>query len=106
RDRNVTGVQTYALPISKANSLYIRDISEMWEVVDFDDVVHKVIYSKRKGQGDELTVDIKAIPLFFDDFDNSRIYEEFNEHMTAQVAFGRIFKGTGYDFIIHDSLFA
>jgi len=91
---------------SKANNLYIRDISEMWEVVDFDDVVHKVIYAKRKGQGDELTVDIKAIPLFFDDFDNSRIYEEFNEHMTAQVAFGRIFKGTGYDFIIHDSLFA
>src|SRR5699024_10418987 len=47
-----------------------------------------------------MTVEVKAIPKFFDDMDNSRIYEEYNEHMPAQRAFSRIFDGMPYQFII------
>ncbi len=88
---------------TKVNSAFINDITEMWELVDFDDVAHKIIYAKKKGEGDSLTVDVKAIPLFFDTFDTLRIYEEYNEHMTAQLAFTRIFKDTGFNFVLVDA---
>lgn len=88
---------------TKVNSAFIDDITEMWELVDFDDVAHKIIYAKKKGEGDSLTVDVKAIPLFFDTFDTLRIYEEYNEHMTAQLAFTRIFKDTGFNFVLVDA---
>lgn len=88
---------------TKVNSAYIDDITEMWELVDFDNVSHKIIYAKKKGEGNRLTVDVKAIPLFFDTFDTLRIYEEYNEHMTVQLAFTRIFKDTGFNFVLVDA---
>lgn len=89
--------------VTKANSTFIDDITEMWELVDFDDVSHKIIYAKKRGEGNHLTVEVKAIPLFFDTFDTLRIYEEYNEHMTAQLAFTRIFKDTGFGFVLVDA---
>ncbi len=88
---------------TKVNSAYIDDITEMWELVDFDDVSHKIIYCKKKGEGNHLTVEVKAIPLFFDTFDTLRIYEEYNEHMTAQLAFTRVFADTGFSFVLVDA---
>src|SRR5699024_1694083 len=41
-----------------------------------------------------------ALPIFFDELNSSRIYEESNKHMTAQAAFSRIFEDTRFDFII------
>lgn len=87
---------------TKVNKIFIKNISEMWVIVDHDDVEHKIVYCKKKGKGNSLEVDIKAIPLFFDTLDNDRIYEEYNEHMTAQVAFDRIFEGIGFSFVIVD----
>ena len=78
----------------------------MWEVIDIDGVVHKIIYAKRKGKGNLLNVDIKAIPLFFDTLDNDRIYDRYDEHMTAQLAFTRIFKDTGFTFVLNGNFSA
>lgn len=86
---------------NKVNDKFIKDISQMWSIVDFDGVEYKIIYFKRKGEGTKMTVDILSIPLFFHAFNKDRIYDEYNEHMTAQVAFRRIFEGTRYDFVIH-----
>ncbi|MEC5422134.1 phage tail protein [Virgibacillus sp. C22-A2] len=86
---------------TKVNKQFINDITKMWEVVD--DVTYKIIYAKRKGEGNSLTVDIKAIPLFFDDFDTDRIYEEYNQHMTANACFTLIFQDSGYNFVLSDS---
>src|SRR5690625_5464071 len=36
---------------SKVNRLFIDDIAEMWEITDFDDVAHKIVYAKKKGDG-------------------------------------------------------
>ena len=88
---------------SKVNRLFIDDIAEMWEITDFDDVAHKIVYAKKKGEGRLLTVEIKAIPLFFDTFDTERIYDEYNEHMTAQHCFTLIFEDSGYNFVLVDS---
>lgn len=97
---------TFEVLPTKINNRFISDISEMWEVIDDNDVVHKVVYCKKQGIGPyspgkkRLKVEIKAIPLFFHKLDNSRIYKEYNEHMTAQLAFSRIFDGLPFEFII------
>lgn len=103
-DYELNGNQSISCTIyaSKVNKLFINEITEMWEIIDFEDVAHKIIYAKKKGEGNGLTVEIKAIPLFFDTFDTLRIYEEYNEHMTAQLAFTRIFADTPFNFVLVD----
>ncbi|GIO25084.1 phage tail protein [Oceanobacillus sp. J11TS1] len=124
---------TFTVLPTKVNSRFIDDISEMWEVIDDNEVVHKIVYCKKQGIGPHSTkmeydkskhhsltpvqvvngvsnprpvkekrlkVEIKAIPLFFHKLDNSRIYKEYNEHMTAQLAFSRIFEGMPFEFVI------
>src|SRR5690625_1708190 len=88
---------------SKVNRLFIDDIAGMWEITDFDDVAHKIVYAKKKGEGDLLSVEIKAVTLFFDTFDTGRIYAEYNEHMTAMRCFTLIFEDSGYNFVLVDS---
>lgn len=91
---------------NKVNSIFIEKIAQMWTITDHDDVEHKIIYCKKKGEGDRLKVDIKAKPLFFDVLDRNRIYERYDEHMTPQVAFDRIFKDTGFTVVLVDSFSA
>src|SRR5690625_1491555 len=92
---------TATLNPSKVNRLFIDEIAEMWEITDFDDVTHKIVYAKKKGEGKLLSVEIKAIPLFFDTFDTQRVYEEYNEHMTAHHCFSIIFDDSGYNFVLN-----
>src|SRR5690625_581873 len=107
-DNETNGNQSLSATIlpTRANKLFIDDITEMWRVIDHDDVEHVIIYCKRKGEGDRLRVEIKAIPLFFDTLDNDRIYERHDEHMTANSAFTKIFDGTGFGFVLSDSFSA
>src|SRR5690625_1142360 len=107
-DSETNGNQSLSATIlpTRVNKLSINDITEMWRVIDHDDVEHVIIYCKRKGEGDRLRVEIKAIPLFFDTLDNDRIYERHDEHMTANSAFTKIFDGTGFGFVLSDSFSA
>ena len=104
-DGDLNGNQSVSMLIesNKVNDLFINEIDKLWTVTDLDNVEHKIIYLNKKGVGDKLTVNIKGIPLFFHKFDSDRIYEEYNEHMTAQLAFTRIFKDTGFTFALVDS---
>src|SRR5699024_1012961 len=96
------GNQSFSATIlpTKVNKLFINDIDKLWTVVDHDDVEQKIIHLRKKGEGESLTVEVKGIPLFFDTLDNDRIYDRYDEHMTAQLAFNRIFKDTGYTFVL------
>jgi len=102
QDLELNGNQTLSASIlpTKVNQAFIDDIEQMWNIVDHDNVEYKIIYAKRKGKGKLLSVDIKAIPLFFDELDNDRIYEEYNEHMTAQRCFNLIFEDTNFNFVL------
>src|SRR5699024_5141039 len=104
-DNEVNGNQSLSATIeyNKVNALFIKDIEQMWNVVDHDNVEQKIIYLKRQGIGNKMTVSIKGIPLFFDVLDNDRMYERHDAHMTAQVAFTRIFADTGFEFVLVDS---
>lgn len=87
---------------SKVNRMFIDDIAEMWQIIA-EDIDYKIVYAKRKGAGELLTVDVKAVPLFFDDFNRQRIYERYDQHMTAMACFTLIFGGSGYNFVLVDS---
>lgn len=88
---------------SKVNRHFIEDVSELWTIIDDNFVEHTIVYVKKRGEGDLLSVEIKAVPRFFDAMDVDRIEEEYNEHMTANVAFGRIFADTDFTFALIDS---
>lgn len=103
-DLELNGNQSISFSVlpTKINKPFIDDISEMWEFIDTNEVVHKIIYAKKKGEGTLLNVDIMAVPLFFDTMDNERIYEEYNEHMTAMSAFTKIFEDMPFGFVLSD----
>src|SRR5690625_5556429 len=84
----------------KMYNTFISDIYENGDLIEIDEVTKKIIYAKRQGAVNLLTVEIKAVTLFFDTFNNLRIYEEYERHMTAQFAFNLIFETTGYNFIL------
>lgn len=91
---------------TKANKAFIEDIAEMWSIFDFDDVEHRILFVDRRGKGDKQYVEIQAIPKFFDVLDNDRIYKEYNEHMTAKVAFDRIFDNLPFTYRFVDTFYA
>lgn len=104
-DKELNGNQSIFIRIlpTKVNEQFINDISEMWEVVDHDEVTHKIVYFKKQGEGNSLTVEIRGVPKIFDDLDTSRIYERYDQHMTANACFNLIFNGTGYHYVLVDS---
>lgn len=107
-DGELNGNQKLSATIlpSKVNRQFINDISEMWVIVDHDGTEYKIIYSKRQGTGELLKVDIRAIPLFFDDFDTQRIYERYDEHMTDTEYFSLVFDGSGYNYVLNGTFYA
>jgi hypothetical protein len=78
----------------------------MWELVDLDETAHKIIYTKKQGTGNKLTVQVKGIPLFFDKLDTTRTYEEYNQSLTAANFFNLVFKDTGFTYVLVDSFYA
>lgn len=93
-------VSTKILP-SKTNLRFINNIAELWIFVDGDGVEYNIVYCKRQGVGNSMTVDIKAVPLFFDTFNTQRIYDRYDRHMTANAFFSLVFEGSGFSFILN-----
>lgn len=85
---------------NKPNLLFLDDLDKMWRIVDDDNTEYIIVYVKKQGEGTSLSAEIKAIPKFFDDFDNDRVYEEYNGSLTAKAALDIIFKGSGYNYIL------
>jgi hypothetical protein len=102
-EKDLNGNQTFTstLTWSKVNATFIQEIDKMWVIADHNSTEYKVKYVKKIGEGNRLKVDVKAIPLFFDEMDADRVYEEYTAHMTAQEYFSIVFAGTGYKFILN-----
>ena len=81
-DAELNGNVTLSFTIlpTKTNNLFIDKITEMWEVVDEEDVTYKTIYCKKQGTGNRLRANIKAIPLFLTNSARSYLVQR---HMTA-----------------------
>ncbi len=104
-DAELSGNQSLSCTIlpTKVNSLFINDIAEMWQIVDHNGVSHRIVYAKKYGTGNRMTVEVKAVPLFFDSLDNDRIYEEYTGSYTANNYFSLVFSGTNFTFTLVDS---
>jgi hypothetical protein len=102
-EQDLNGNQNFASTITsnKVNDAFIQNLAEMWVITDHDGTEYKIKYAKKKGHGNRLTVDVKAVPLFFDEMDADRVYKEHTAHMTAQEYFSIVFAGTGYKFILN-----
>src|SRR5690625_1658595 len=88
---------------NKPNLEFLEKITEMWVLVDDDEVEHKIIYVRKQGQGNTLHAHIRAVPLVYDDFSSQRVYEEYNQSMTANATLSAIFDGSGYNYMLADS---
>ncbi|HDR7532973.1 TPA: phage tail protein [Bacillus anthracis] len=91
------------IPPNKVNLTFLNRLSEMWTLVDDNETEYKVVYLKKQGEGQTLTAEIKAVPKFYDDFDNARVYEEYNQYFTANACFATIFNGSGYVYQLNGS---
>lgn len=91
------------IPPNKVNLTFLNRLSEMWTLVDDNETEYKVVYLKKQGEEQTLTAEIKAVPKFYDDFDNGRVYEEYNQSFTANACFATIFNGSGYVYQLNDS---
>lgn len=113
-DEELNGDHIFSATIlpNKTNLPFIKDIAEMWRVVDHDEVEHVIQYVKRKGVGNKMRVEIKAIPLFFDAMDNFRIYFRHDGSATAYEVFNIIFYylrrdgGHNFNFVLNGTFYA
>lgn len=76
---------------------FTKEIEKLWEI-DFQNVTYKIIHTKQQTKGNSFYVTVRAIPLFYWDFDKSVMHENFNGSRTAFSAFSMVFSGTGYNF--------
>ncbi len=86
---------------TKPNLFFLDKLAEMWTLIDDDETSYKIVFVKKQGEGKLLSAEIRAIPSFYDDFDNDRVYEEYNRSLTAKAVFDIIFAGSGYFYQLH-----
>ncbi|MDN4525316.1 phage tail protein [Fictibacillus fluitans] len=100
---NGNQVLSFTAQPNKVNLQFLQNLTNMWQVVDDEGTTYRIVYARKKGEGDLLTAEVKAIPMFFDVFDSDRIYEEYNRSMTAAFYFDLLFKDTGFTFVLVDA---
>src|SRR5699024_10596924 len=91
---------------NKPNRLFIEQLTEMWVLVDDDNAEHKIIYLRKQSKGNRMYAQIRAVPLFFDEFASDRVYEERNGSTTAETALDLIFNGSGFNYVLNGSFTA
>lgn len=103
---NTNSIMSATIQPTTANLRFLNNMSEVWKIVDENDTVYVPIYFKKKGIGQHMQVDIKAIPLFFDEMNVQRIYERYDQSFTAAAYFTLIFANSGYNFQLSGTFYA
>src|SRR5690625_2790302 len=86
----------------KNNSLDLKSISELWEL-NYNNSDYKIVHVKQQTKGNSFYLNIRAIPLFYWEFDKSIIHESHDGSHTANSAFRTAFQHSGYNFVLVDS---
>ena len=89
------------LKIPKQNNLDVKLIDKLWEI-NYQTVDYKIMYVKQITKGDSFYLDVRAIPLFYWDFDKQIVHENKDGHYTGTNAFTDLFNGTGYQYVLVD----
>ena len=85
----------------KNNNLDLKTIDKLWEL-DYKNITYKIVYVKQQTRGNSFYLNVRAIPLFYWDFDKSILHENHDGSHTANEAFRRVFEGTGYNYVLVD----
>src|SRR5699024_2902193 len=85
----------------KNNSLDLKEISELWEL-NYNNIDYKIVHVKQQTKGNGFYLNIRAIPLFYWEFDKSIIHENHDGSHTANSAFQTVFANSGYNFVLVD----
>lgn len=85
----------------KNNDLDLKTVSELWEI-EYKDINYKIVHVKQQTRGNSFYLDVRAIPLFYWEFDKSIIHADNDGSHTANEAFRIVFENTGYNFVLVD----
>src|SRR5699024_1476555 len=83
------------------NYLDLKTIDKLWEI-NFMNVDYKIVYIKQQTKGDSFYLEIRAIPLFYWDFDKQIIHENHDGSHTAADFFRMVFADSGYQAVLVD----
>lgn len=100
-DLNSNPVLELKIPKQKNNNLDLKLIDKLWEI-NYQTVDYKIMYVKQVTKGDSFYLDVRAIPLFYWDFDKQIVHENKDGHYTGTNAFTDLFDGTGYQYVLVD----
>src|SRR5699024_10019157 len=89
------------IKIPKQDNLDLKVIDKLWEI-NYQTVDYKIMYVKQVTKGDSFYLDVRAIPLFYWDFDKMIVHENKDGHYTGTNAFTDLFNGTGYQYVLVD----
>ena len=89
------------VPQQRNNNLDLKEIDKLWEI-NYKTVDYKIMYIKQITKGDSFYLDVRAIPLFYWDFDKLIVHENKDGHYTGTNAFTDLFNGTGYQYVLVD----
>lgn len=89
--------------ISQDGFEHVKRINKLWTVVDHQDVEYIIHQLNRKSIGNEVSVDITGVPMFFDVLDTNSIDNRYDGSLTAFNSFSRIFANTNFEFVLVDS---
>src|SRR5699024_2980032 len=70
----------------KNNNLDLKSISELWEI-NYKGIDYKIVHIKQQTKGNGFYLDVRAIPLFYWEFDKSIIHANHDGSHTANSAF-------------------
>src|SRR5699024_12795412 len=85
----------------KNNSLDLKSISELWEL-NYNNIEYKIVHVKQQTKGNSFHLNIRAIPLFYWEFDKSIIHESHDGSHTANSAFQTVFANSGSNVVLVD----
>lgn len=85
----------------KNNNLDLKSISELWEI-NYKGIDYKIVHIKQQTKGNGFYLDVRAIPLFYWEFDKSIIHANHDGSHTANSAFQVVFSNSGYNFVLVD----
>ena len=104
-NEDLNGNPVLELKIPKQNNLDLKLIDKLWEI-NYQTVDYKIMYVKQVTKGDSFYLDVRAIPLFYWDFDKQIVHENKDGHYTGVNAFNVVFQNSGYDYALVDSVTA
>lgn len=99
----LNGDDTLQLKIykQKNNNLDLLSIDKLWEF-EYDNIDYKALHINRRTSGNSFYLDVRAMPLFYWEFDKSIIHENHDGSHTANSAFQTIFADSGWNFVLVD----